>query len=135
MFIECGHVSIVGSLPSPSGMADYQVLPPGLSQVTYKADTVDPNSFQINGSLYREDSITMCCLKFQCNVRRLVYILLLSICIFDVYILYRSSQLTLYVHVHVYTAEPFDDTFESSKVPLFLPPRTFSKFDKPSNYA
>ena len=30
-------------------MADYQVLPPGLSQVTYKAETVDPNTFQING--------------------------------------------------------------------------------------
>ena len=34
---------------SPLGMADYQVLPPGLSQVTYKAETVDPNTFQING--------------------------------------------------------------------------------------
>jgi general transcription factor 3C polypeptide 5 (transcription factor C subunit 1) len=76
------HVEVLGLVKQNfefTGMADYQVLPPGLSQVTYKADTVDPNSFQIN--------------------------------------------------------EPFDDTFESSKVPLFLPPRTFSKFDKPSNYA
>lgn len=31
--------------------------------------------------------------------------------------------------------EVFDESFQSSQVPLFLPPRIFSKFDKPCNYA
>ena len=33
------------------GMAEFQVLPPGLNQVSYKADTIDPNIFQITGTI------------------------------------------------------------------------------------
>ena len=82
-------------------MADYQVLPPGLNQMCYKANTVDPKIFQINGE------------------GTPLYFMLLA-------------SLSLCVCVCV---EPYDKTFDSGKVPLFLPPWTFSKFDKPSNYA
>lgn len=33
------------------GMAEFQALPPGLNQVSYKADTLDPNIFQITGKI------------------------------------------------------------------------------------
>ena len=39
-------VFVLGNL---TGMADFQVLPPGLNQMPFKADTLDPGIFQISG--------------------------------------------------------------------------------------
>lgn len=32
-----------------SGMADYQVLPPGLNSMKYKGVSIDPKDFQLSG--------------------------------------------------------------------------------------
>ena len=91
-------------LPVFKGMADFQVLPPGLNQIPYKAETLDPKIFQISG-MY--DS---CACK-------------------------SSTWVCVHVHVDFFHLEPFDETLDGHNFPLFLPPWSFSKFEKPSSYA
>ena len=89
---------VLGSWNVPTGMADFQVLPPGLSNVSYKGTPLDPNSMQLTGSSpLHLDSV---CKDF-----------------------FFTPPAML------------DGNYLSRGIPSFLPPSTFAKQDRPSNFA
>ena len=81
---------------SYTGMADFQVLPPGLSKVTHNNVMLDPMALQLSGTI-----ITLSCMSA-----------------------YQISSLAL-----------LENSSIVQDVPSFLPPGSFLRSDKPSNYS
>lgn len=117
------------------GMADFQVLPPGLSSVSHNHLPVNPEDFQITGTHVSVRSKilvqSICTSVTGGHESDLTPNLPLNFVGDETAVM--SSSLLLDV-TSFHSLEPLDDSFVNRDHPSFLPPSIFSKFDKPTNY-
>lgn len=92
-------------------MTDFQVLPPGLSDIKYKGMPVDPMDVQLKGTQQLNAETMPAYFKKKRGVKDNKY------------------QSLMYCFV-----EPLDEKYPDRDIPSFLPPSLFSKFDKPITY-
>lgn len=116
-------------------MADFQVLPPGLSSVSHNHLPINPEDFQITGTHVSASSKIL--VQSICNsgmtATRGYWPDLTPNLPIELFGAMLTPSLSLDV-TFFHSLGPLDDSFVNRDHPSFLPPSIFSKFDKPTNY-